>query len=301
MQPIIHIVATTDFSATAERAVQRAALIAKQLNAELHLLHVVHPLDLHPGSELSFGSQRHFEQSLQETSKNQLDTLTARLHDQFGIPVRATTRIGRAHTQIASYAASHTGSLIVAGSRGENAMLDLLLGSTASRLLRVANCPVLIVKNAEVNPYQQVIAAVDFSAGSAEVPALARAVAPNAHIEALLIFDTNQEVHINKAGINETLLQQHRDSAQAEVEKRLNEIVAEQGGGERMTRKILPGYPSESICARAKMQQADLIVIGRHSKSDMENWLLGSVSKGVASAAKCDVLLLNPHRETQKQ
>lgn len=40
MHVIISIVATTDFSAAANRAVLRAALIAKQYGAELHLLHV---------------------------------------------------------------------------------------------------------------------------------------------------------------------------------------------------------------------------------------------------------------------
>lgn len=55
MHAITHIIATTDFSATAERAVQRAALIAKQLNAELHLMHAVHPLDLYTSTKLSFG------------------------------------------------------------------------------------------------------------------------------------------------------------------------------------------------------------------------------------------------------
>lgn len=123
------------------------------------------------------------------------------------------------------------------------------------------------------------------------MPALARTIAPDARIEALYIFDTNQEAHINKAGMDEALLQKCRDSAQAEVERRLDAMLAEQGSGERMTRQILSGYPSASICERAKVKQADLIVIGRHTKGGMEDWLLGSVSKGVAQAAGCDVLL----------
>ena len=193
MLPITHIVAATDFSASAERAVWRGALIAKRLGAELHLLHVVNPLDLYPGPELSLGSQRHYERRQQEASKSQLDTLAASLHGHFGIPVQAVTRIGRAYAQIVSYAAAKAGSLIVAGARGENTLLDLLLGSTASRLLRAATCPVLIVKNVEVGTYRQAIAAMDFSPGSAEVPTLARAIAPDAHFEALHIFDLVQE------------------------------------------------------------------------------------------------------------
>lgn len=81
MHAITHIIATTDFSAVADRAVQRAALIAKQLNAELHLMHVVYPLDLYTSTELSFGYQKHLGHMLQELSKNHLNTLAAKLQE----------------------------------------------------------------------------------------------------------------------------------------------------------------------------------------------------------------------------
>ncbi|MEQ1765898.1 MAG: universal stress protein [Methylotenera sp.] len=36
-----------------------------------------------------------------------------------------------------------------------------------------------------------------------------------------------------------------------------------------------------------------MIAIGKHEKSNIEDFLLGSVSKGVAYAAECDVLISN--------
>ncbi|MDO9204559.1 universal stress protein [Methylotenera sp.] len=295
MQPIRHVVAGTDFSAEADLAVLRAALISKHLGAELHLVHVIHPLDLYVGSELSFGFQTHYQQAQQELIKTQIETLASKLRERFGIPIHAATRIGRAHAEISDYANSVKAGLIVAGAQGEHSLLEKLLGSTSSRLLRVAKCPMLIVKNknAMIPAYQQVIAAVNFSLGAADVPALARIVAPEAHIEALLIFDTNQEAHMYKAGMNEVLLQKYRTQALIDADKRLNEILTEQVLGERVSRKILTGYPPESICAHAKAQHADLIVIGKHEKNDIEDFLLGSVSKGVAYAAECDVLISN--------
>lgn len=295
MHPITNIVAATDFSATAELATRRAALIAKQLGAQLHLVHIVSPLDLYLGPELSFNFQLHYEQAQQEAVKAQLDAVAAKLREQFSIPVQVVTRIGRAHIEIASYALSITAGLIVAAAKGENTLLKNLLGSTALRLLRVASCPVLIVKNknAEVETYRQVIAAVNFSKGSARVPTLARTIAPDAHIEALLIFDTNQEAHMYKAGMDEALLQKYRDEALIGAEKRLGAILAEQKDSKNMTSQILAGYPPASICERAKVRQADLIVIGKHDRSNIEDWLLGSVSKGVAHAAECDVLLMH--------
>lgn len=294
MQPITHIVAATDFSAQANLAITRAAFLAKELGAQLHLIHVVHPLDLYVGSELSFDFQMHYQQVQQQTIKTQLEVLATQLREQFSIVVQASTHIGRAYTEIANYALSLNAGLIVAGAQGANSILAKLIGTTALRLLKVAKCPVMIVKNknTSLQTYQQVIAAVDLSSGSADVPALASTIAPNAKVEALLIFDSNQEAHMYKAGMDEALLIEYRTKALAQAEQSLDDILSAQKNS-RMTRQILTGYPPEAICERAKSKQADLIVIGKHNATNIEDWLLGSVSKGVAYAAECDVLLGN--------
>lgn len=302
MQAFANIIAATDFSAAAERGVQRAAQIAKQLSAELHLIHVVRPMDLYLGPELSFGSQKYYEHKLQESGKSQLDTLAANLQQNFGIRAKVATRIGLAHTEIASYASSQAECLVVAGARGEieNSLLSLLLGSTATRLLRAAICPVLIVRNAEEPPYRQVIAAVDFSAGSAKVPALARITAPEAHIEVLHIFELIQEARMRKVGLDDARLHQYHNDALIEIGKKLDKIFTDQRDN-RMTHKIVTGYPATEICARATQLPADLIVIGRHGMSGMQEWLLGSVSKDVSQAATCDVLVVNLRHEVREQ
>ena len=294
MQNISHIVAATDFSNPADMASRRAAFLAKELGAELHLIHIVHPLDLYAGSELSFDFQMHYQQVQQQHIKTQLEELAAELRKQYGIVVHSSNRIGRAHTEIADYAASINAGLIIAGAQGENSILTKLLGSTALRLLKIAKCPVLIVKNkhTSLQSYHQVVAAVDFSKGSTKVPALASAIAPNAEIEALLIFDSNQEAHMYKAGMDQTLLSEYRAKALMQAEQKLNDILAAQHN-KHMTKQILSGYPPEAICARAKALNADLIVIGKHNANNIEDWLLGSVSKAVAHDAECDVLLNN--------
>lgn len=293
MLPINHIVVGTDFSAEADLAVHRAASITKALGAKLHLIHVVHPLDLYAGSELSFSFQTHYQQAQQEIVKTQIDTLAFKLREQFNIPVEAVTRIGRAHAEISHYAEEVHAGLTVAGAQGEHSLLEKLLGSTSARLMAVSKNAILIVKNKGVTTpsYRQVIAAVNFSAGAEKVPSFARAIAPDAHIEGLLIFDTNQEAHMYKAGMNETLLQQYRTQALADADSKLSAIFNEHTLGPNVSRTILSGYPSQSICNHAKKQLADLIVIGKHEKSGIENWLLGSVCKGVAYSATCDVLL----------
>lgn len=295
MQAITHVVVGTDFSSEADLAVNRAALICKNLGAQLHLVHAVHPLDLYAGSELSFSFQTHYQQAQQELVKSQIDLLALKLRKEFEIEVEAVTLIGRAHTEISHYAQQVHAELIVAGAQGEHTLLEKLLGSTSSRLMAVAKCSILIVKNQDPQtpPYRHVIAAVNFSTGAEKVPALTRTIAPDAHIEGLLIFDTNQEAHMYKAGMNEALLQQYREHAMTDADNKLSAIFNEQSFGPKVSRTIRSGYPSQSICNHAEMQHADLIALGKNGKSGIENWLLGSVTKSVAYAAECDVLLAN--------
>jgi nucleotide-binding universal stress UspA family protein len=122
------------------------------------------------------------------------------------------------------------------------------------------------------------------------VPALARTAAPGARIEVLHIFNQVQEARIREVGLDDARLDQYCDQALAEMGEQLDNMLAEQGD-DHMTRQVLTGYLPAKICAHAATIHADLIVLGRFGASGLEEWLLGSVSKDVASAADCDVLV----------
>ncbi|MBU2881895.1 universal stress protein [Psychrosphaera sp. B3R10] len=51
------------------------------------------------------------------------------------------------------------------------------------------------------------------------------------------------------------------------------------------------GKPYEQICTLAEKKNADLIILGTHSKKGLHA-LIGSTANGVANYAKCDVSLI---------
>ena len=55
---------------------------------------------------------------------------------------------------------------------------------------------------------------------------------------------------------------------------------------------VLVGNPADQIVHHANVAKADLIVLGHRSKSRMQRWLLGSISKRVSSYANCAVLIV---------
>lgn len=290
MTRIAHIVAATDFSSHAERAVRRGALIARRLKTDLHLIHVANPMVMFQGDELSFGAHSHYQHTYLEPSKQQLEALAETLRAEYGIAVQTALPVGRPHTEIACCAAIKPGSMIVVGTRGEGGLLNLLLGSTASRLLRVASCPVLVVRNEALTEYRQVIAAVDFSSGASSVPLLAHCIAPDAQVEVLHVLDLLQEARMRQVGFDDASIAQYQKDAHTSAEAKFQQILPDVKA-DYITTRLVTGYPPEKICERAAELTADLIVLGRQGRNGLEDWLLGSVSKDVVSAAPCDVLL----------
>lgn len=299
MSSIRCIVAATDFSGFFERVGQRAAHIAKQHDADLHLLHVVRPLELYPGLTLAPEGFGHHDQVLQEAGQTRLDALASALTSRFGIRVQTAIRLGRTHIEVVAYARKVSADLLVAGARGENTLMDIFLGSTASRLLRVATCPVLIVRNPADAPYRQVLAAVDFSPVSTAVVNYALGLADGATVEALHVLGTEVEQRLRQAKFVQIDIAAWLVRLGAAADKQLEKLLETTGRDGAVKRLALPGSPPAVICQRIEESGVDLVVLGRHGHGgDLQEWLLGSVSKDVAQAAACDVLIINPSGTT---
>jgi len=264
MPSIRCIVAATDFSSFSERAVQRAASIAKQHQAELHLLHVVRPLDLYPGLTLGPDEFGHHDQELQQAEQTRLDAMAVSLASQFDIRIHPVTRLGRAHAEIAAYAQEVSADLVVAGARGESTLMDLFLGSTASRLLRVTTCPVLIVRKPAAEPYRKVLAAVDLSPVSATVVSYALSLAGGARVEMLHVLGSEVEQRLRKAKFVEVDVTDWLTRLRSEAEKKLEALLAPVENSAAVGRLVLPGFSPAVICQCIEEGHADLVVLGRH-------------------------------------
>ena len=71
--------------------------------------------------------------------------------------------------------------------------------------------------------------------------------------------------------------------------------------GLKATATVLSGNPREVILEEAKKWNADLIVVGSHSRRGFKRLLLGSVSEAVAMNAHCSVVVVrDPARSSRK-
>ena len=137
------IVCPTDFSPTAARAVELATRLAGAAKAELVLLHVV-PAINYPTRGLAIaGAFPNLEQELIAQAKQRLEQEQVAAN---GCTLRREVRHGDPYEQILACARDAKADLVVLGTHGHTGLRHALLGSTAERVVRLAECPVLTVR-----------------------------------------------------------------------------------------------------------------------------------------------------------
>jgi len=139
------ILVPVDLSAATARVCAAACDLAKLIDGRIVLLHVVPPPPVMMNDYYAFDTG-HLAQAMAAVEKNA--TLKLRLLGRRYArrrPVRTVQVTGQPVGTILARARATKAAYIVLGSHGHGAMFDLLVGSTASGVLRKARCPVLVV------------------------------------------------------------------------------------------------------------------------------------------------------------
>ncbi|MBM2840250.1 MAG: uspa protein [Bacteroidetes bacterium] len=143
--PVQRILVPIDFSIHSKNALRYALPLAEQFGASLHLVYVVEPT-VYP-ADLGFGQVvlPEVEEELRERGFQELKALIER---EIGGRVKATSavRTGKPHQEILAEAGEQKADLIVVATHGNTGVEQMLFGSTAMRIVRLAKCPVLTVR-----------------------------------------------------------------------------------------------------------------------------------------------------------
>jgi nucleotide-binding universal stress UspA family protein len=141
----VRIVVPTDFSPCSKHAWQLAQRLATALGSELILVHVFVEGTL--WSESPFNMERVRELFADERGRvcSMLDAWAAQARAA-GLTVGIATRDGIPYHEIVTLAQDRRADLIVIGTHGRGGVNRALLGSVADRVVRLASCPVLTVR-----------------------------------------------------------------------------------------------------------------------------------------------------------
>jgi nucleotide-binding universal stress UspA family protein len=142
------ILVPTDYSDNAKAALDTAARLAAELGSELRVAHVRPRSAVREavkGGMLASGDDdAAIARKLREKHEKTLDEFVAAAGLDAVVVERVVLAGDPAHEVIA-YARANAVDLIVMGRRGVT-LADVMLGSVAERVVRHADCPVLIVK-----------------------------------------------------------------------------------------------------------------------------------------------------------
>jgi nucleotide-binding universal stress UspA family protein len=128
-----HILACTDFSENAQRALDYAISVTEEYSAELTMMHVVEEAPGPAGSEeVLAGATRQLENLISAERRK-------------SVKLKTEVRIGKPYQRIVEYCREAEIDLVAMGVRGAGALDLAIFGSTTDRVIQLGPCPVLVV------------------------------------------------------------------------------------------------------------------------------------------------------------
>ena len=274
------IVCATDFSTDAARAVRRATLLAREHAAGLELLHVV--------SRPRLEALRQWVRRPVDLPERLVEAAREELQQAAG---EARVVIGDVVTSIAKAAAG--ADLLVLGARGVNPLKDVILGTTAERLLGACRGSILVVRTPPQRGYRRVLAAVDLQPGSEAALRAALLLAEDATARAVHVYDVPFEGMLQRAGVSREEVREHRLRAHRVATHKIAALSREAcGDAHRFVAVTQHGPAAAGIVHSQQKTGADLLVLLKRVRSPAEKLVLGSVTRHVLADVRCDVLLV---------
>lgn len=293
MTSSLSLLAATDFSAPARHALERAALLAAaRPGAQLTLAHVISTSMIERLRGLMRDEAPAMEARVAHEAEQALAQLAAHLDAQHACPVSTRLSQGSALNAITDLAEELQSDLLVMGSHGAHFVRELLLGSTTERVLRKSRRPLLAVKQRPQSPYQRILAPVDFSDHAAAAINAAHVWLPNADFTLLHAFEVDMESTLHLAGVTDSRIHEYRIQARESAQQAMEAFIGKlQVPASRLSRQFVHGPPTLRILEHEQTIDADLIVMGKHGQSALEELLLGSVTQHVLAYSSSDVFI----------
>ncbi len=280
----------TDFSEDSERAVAQALAIAEASGAEVHIVHMVGPLEPPPRPVGPHDRYRErIEQEL-ERAKQELDKLGARY-------ANAAARIhhyagdGEPDFGLVETASEIGAELVIVGSHGRTGYKRVLMGSVSERVVRLAKTDVMIARRRPSGTFKKILVPVDFSDASER--------ALRAAVE---LVEAPGEVHVVHFWRPPGYEWRQRTESDAAAKQRKD---AEARGEELVSRYRRDGvtvtYNQDKsaavpgiMTALERARDYDLVMMGSHGTRRRDRWLLGNVAERIVRHAPCSVWIVRP-------
>ena len=273
------ILVPTDFSEIADYALETACEIAKKIDAEIILLHVIEGASHSTFSvtgEMNFESdeEQFFTIKLIDKAKLEIEQRTSGSSFE-GVSWKSELKVGNAYHGIKAIVTEQNVDMIIMGTSGAQGFDEMLLGSTTEKVVRYSRSPVLTIhKKQRSFEYKDIVFATSLSEDESEF------------IEVLKNFQSRYDAKIHMVRIN-TPNNFERDTDTLAAMK----AYAESSGLTNYTMNVFNDTSEESgIIYFAEHIDADLVALSTHGRTGLAHLLSGSIAEDVLSHADRPVL-----------
>jgi nucleotide-binding universal stress UspA family protein len=279
------ILIPTDFSETAELAVDHAVHMAKLSGAEIILLHVYETLLYTSGIDYSLMSvTAEYESAIQKSSEDKLEEQGQRIRNLSGVKVSTRLELGRAYSTVVDVAEELNVDIIIMGTHGVSGFQEFFIGSNAYRVVTSSPCPVLTVQtHATKLGFDNIVLPIDDSFASRQkvnyAIEMARKYNATIHVAGLMLDSDEDFVRKFKIKIEQT------------EEYLKNHNV-------KFTIKLLYGDNlADMAMDYGRDINADLIMIMTEQESDIKGIFMGPYAQQVVNHSKIPVISIRPEAE----
>lgn len=146
LMEIRKILFPTDFTEGALAALPHAIDLAKSYKAKLYLLHVIYDMSMSTGLHVPHVSFDALYDEMEKGAKKELENFGGELMEGFK-EISCSVVRGVPYEEILKFAAANDVDMIVMGTHGRSGIDRVIFGSTAEKVVRNAECPVLTVRS----------------------------------------------------------------------------------------------------------------------------------------------------------
>ena len=288
---IERILAATDFSPAGQRSVEVAAEWARQMRAQLRIVHVTPPQGWFSDA---WGLNSTTADTIRQHAASALKQAAESADPARTLELSTGVLSGWAAQSIVHAARDYRANLVVVGARGErDGNGQRVLGGTSSKLLDMADTPLLLVRRTRKDPVAGVVVALDLSPQSRAVLEWADLAAANRHLHAYHVYDVPFAERLESYGLSSSAIDVYSAQAAAQCDAKLAALVASAGRKGVTTCVVERGEPSVLLPRHIESVRPSLVVLGRHvggKRSRIGN--VGSLCRFIAPLVQADVLVV---------
>jgi nucleotide-binding universal stress UspA family protein len=257
------VLAATDFSSAAQRAVDRAAHIARQARAELRIVHALPEVTffrklLHRDDDLQAAMTRGAERAMQR--------ICSEVEQRFDLSPSWAILQGKASQALLEAQRNFSADLFVIGARGEGeTTYGLPLGGTTLKLLSACVSPLLVVRHRVEDHYRIVLVAVDDDARLDRLLAAARPWTEHADLHIVSAFEPPFAARLEALDISPAALDAYASEEQRRRKEAIDEGLRKAHLPDSLQARVVRGDLVAIVIGEARRRHPDLILVDRQS------------------------------------